>query len=171
MKTRAQKQETIEKSMEAIKKSELMLFADFSGVSVSEISRLRKTLRDAGAKFTVIKKKLLRVAFQKLGLDFNPEQFDSQLGTVFSSKDISVIAGPVYRFSRETLGANKKERFKILGAFEVAAKKFLSGEEVKAIGQLPPREVLLGQLMGAISGPMRALLYVLSERGKSTPTS
>lgn len=108
----------------------------------------------------------MRVMFQRLGIDFTPEQFEAQVGTVLAPKSISDVAGIVYKFSRTTLGADKKERFAILGAFDMAAKKFMDGPEVKMIGQLPPREVLLGQLMGTIAGPMRALLYVLNEKSK-----
>lgn len=168
MKTKAQKIQAVEEGMDAIKKSETLIFADFSGVSVEELKRLRRALRETGAKFSVMKKRLMRVMFEKLGIDFNPEQFEAQVGTVLSSKSISDVAGTVYKFSRETLNAKKKERFSILGAFDMVGKKFMDGAEVKMIGQLPSREILLGQLMGTIAGPMRAFLYVLSEKSKQT---
>ena len=166
MKTKAQKIQAVEEGMAAIKKSETLVFADFGGVSVDELKRLRRALKEAGAKFSVMKKRLMRVMFQKLGIDFNPEQFDAQVGTVLSPKGIEDVAGIVYKFGRETMGAHKKERFAILGAFDMLGKKFMDGAEVKMIGQLPSREVLLGQLLGTIAGPMRAFLYVLSEKSK-----
>lgn len=166
MKTKAQKIQAVAEGTAAIKKSETLVFADFGGVSVDELKRLRRTLREVGAKFSVMKKRLMRVMFQKLGIDFNPEQFDAQVGTVLSPKSITDVAGIVYKFSRETIGANKKERFVILGAFDMPGKKFMDSVEVKMIGQLPSREVLLGQLIGTIAGPMRAFLYVLSEKSK-----
>lgn len=166
MKTKAQKIQAVAEGTAAIKKSETLVFADFGGVSVDELKRLRRTLREVGAKFSVMKKRLMRVMFQKLGIDFNPEQFDAQVGTVLSPKSITDVAGIVYKFSRETIGANKKERFVILGAFDMLGKKFMDSVEVKMIGQLPSREVLLGQLIGTIAGPMRAFLYVLGEKSK-----
>ncbi|HEY4523493.1 MAG TPA: 50S ribosomal protein L10 [Candidatus Paceibacterota bacterium] len=166
MKTKTQKIQAVEEGMEAIKKSETLIFADFSGVSVEELKRLRRALREIGAKFSVMKKRLMRVMFEKLGLDFNPEKFEAQVGTVLSLKGISDVAGVVYKFSRETVGANKKERFAILGAYDMSAKKFMEDSEVKMIGQLPSREVLLGQLLGTIAGPMRAFLYVLNKKSK-----
>lgn len=166
MKTKQQKIEAVSDGMEQIKKSETLVFADFGGVSVEELKTFRRALREVGAKFSVMKKRLMRVMFQGLGIDFNPEQFDAQVGTVLSSKSIADVAGVVYKFSRTTVGANKKERFSILGAYDLTSKKFMEGAEVKMIGQLPSREILLGQLMGTIAGPLRALLYVLNEKSK-----
>lgn len=168
MKTKQQKIQAVTDGMAAIKKSETLIFADFGGVSVSELKRLRRALREIGAKFSVMKKRLMRVMFQKLSIDFNPEQFDAQVGTVLSSKGIADVAGIVYKFGRETMGANKKERFAILGAFDMLGKKFINGAEVKMIGQLPAREILLGQLMGTIAGPMRAFLYLLDQKSKKS---
>ena len=115
-----------------------------------------------GAKFKVIKKRLLRIVFEKMGVDFNPEQFNSQLGTIFTQKDIYEIISPVYKFSH----AKKKQGFKILGAYDLAEKKFIDAETVVKIGKLPTREILLSQLVGVLSAPMRMLAYVLNEKSK-----
>lgn len=166
MLTRNQKSDIIQNGIEEVGKSKTILFGDFSKVKVSELSSLRRDLKKIGAKFQVIKKRLLRIIFEKAGIDFNPEQFESQVGIVFSDKDISEAAQTVYKFSKTTIGEDKKERFEILGGFEIVSKKFLDAAYVKAVGALPSREVLLGQLLGTILGPAKALLYVLSEKSK-----
>ena len=165
-KTKAQKVEIVERGAEEIKKAATLVFADFGGVSSEELKRLRRALRESGSKFTVVKKRLLRVIFEKLGIGANVGEFKSQLGTVLSPREIPEIAGVIYKFSRETLGADKKERFQILGGYDMGGKRFMESQEVKMIGQLPPREVLLGQLLGTIAGPMRAFLYVLDQKSK-----
>ncbi|MBI5306365.1 50S ribosomal protein L10 [Candidatus Wolfebacteria bacterium] len=162
MLTKAQKLEKIEESKKLIKNSQSLVFIDFSGTAVEDIKKLRQVLRGIGAKMKVIKKKLLRVALKDSGIDFNPEQFDLQLGTIFSDKDISEIAGPVYKFSKGL----KKVDFKILGSYNLLAKNFLDAENVKKIGQLPSREILLGKLVGMLAAPIRMFLYVLSEKSK-----
>ena len=139
-----------------------MLFTDFTGTGVEDMKNLRKTLKEMGAKFKVIKKRLLRIVFEKMGVDFNPEQFDSQVGTIFTQKDIYEIISPVYKFSKE----KEKRGFKILGAYDLAEKKFIDAETVVKIGKLPAREVLLSQLVGVLSAPMRILAYVIQERAK-----
>lgn len=164
MLTKQQKIKQVEEGQNFIKESQVVVFTDFSGASVEDVKKLRKALREVGAKFRVIKKKLMRIVFEKSGLDFNPEQFDSQLGTIFANKDISEIASPVYKFSK-ALEIEKKE-FKILGAFDLLTKSFIDGDTVKKIGSLPPREVLLGQFVFMLTMPIKKLMFVLNEKGR-----
>jgi len=166
MLTKSQKVEKVEQGIKDVQGAKVILFGDFSKVKVSELATLRSELRKMGAKFQVIKKRLLRIVFEKSGIDFNPEQFEGQAGTVFSDKDISEAAGVVYKFSRTTLGEDKKPRFQILGGLDVAEKKFLDAAFVNAVGSLPSREVLLGQLLGTLLGPAKSLLYLLQEKSK-----
>src|SRR3989344_7297670 len=166
MKTKAQKIKQVEEGTVAIKKSETLIFADFTGATVSELGKLKKALRETGAKFTVYKKRLLGLMFKNLNIDFDVKKFEGQVGTVLSPKHIADVAGPVYKFSREVIGTDKKERFQILGGFDLTGKRFLEAQEVKMIGQLPPREVLLGQLLGAVSGPLKMFLNILDQKSK-----
>ena len=166
MLTKQQKIEKVEGGVKDVKASKTILFGDFSRVKVSKISVLRSELRKIGAKFQVIKKRLLRIVFEKSGIDFNPEQFDSQVGTIFSDKEIHEAAQIMFKFSKGTVGEDKKERFQILGGLNVSEKKFLDGAFVKAVGSLPSLDVLRGQLLGTLVGPAKSFLYILSEKSK-----
>jgi large subunit ribosomal protein L10 len=154
MLTKEQKKGIIESEVENLKKRRSMVFIDFTGVKTGDLNSFRKTVRDAGGELKVIKKKLLRVAFERVGVDFNPEIFESQVGTVFSDDEIFTIAGPVYRF----------QAAKIIGGYDLGEKRFVEAEEVIALGKLPSKEVLLGQLVGMISSPIRSFMFVLKER-------
>lgn len=155
MLTKQQKTEQVEKGQELLKGSRSLIFVDFSGTSVEKLKALRRKLRETGAKFKIIKKRLMRIAFEKQGIDFNPEQFESQLGTVFADKNISEIAGPVY-----------KSEIQILGGYDLAQKNFMDAEKVKFIGKLPSREILLGQLVGMLAAPLKMFMRVLNEKSK-----
>lgn len=168
MKTKAQKVEQIKEVLELLKKSRTLVFSDFTGVNFEELKKLRKSLKAENDILEVVKKRLFRVALKNNSTDFNPEQFDSQLAVVFSQRDLPSAAGTVYKFYRELLTQSKKERFKILGAYDLANQKYLDAAETKFIGQLPPREVLLAQLVGMLAAPIRMFLYVLSEKSKQT---
>jgi len=160
MLTKNQKTNIISDVKDMLKGSKILLFTDFTGTGVEEIKELRKLVRDLGAKYKVIKKKLMRVAFENSQIGFDPERFESQLGTIFSPKDISEIAGPVYKFSKEV----EKKGFKILGAYDLEKGEFLDGDFVKKIGQLPSREIILGQLAGVLSAPLKMFMYVLDQK-------
>ena len=160
MLTKNQKNKIIEEVQGLAKASKILLFTDFTGTSVQEIKELRKLARDLGAKYKVIKKKLMRVAFEKSGVGFDPEKFESQLGTIFSPKDILEVAAPVYKFSKEA----EKKGFKVLGFYDLEAKEFFDEDFFKKIGQLPSREVLLAQFVGMLAAPIRIFLYVLDQK-------
>ncbi len=162
MKTKKQKQTAIEEGKKLLEGNRNMVFVDFTGASVEDLKSLRKTLKEIGAKLKVVKKKLMRILFEKEGIDFNPEQFESQMATIFADKDITEIAGPVYKFAKD----KEKKGFKILGAYDLPAKSFIDGETVTKIGKLPSREILLGQLVGMLASPIRMFLYVLNEKSK-----
>jgi len=170
MLTKQQKTEQIEKGQKLFKESNILVFTDFTGTGAEDMRGLRKSLKEIGAKFRVIRKRLMRIIFEKMGIDFNPEQFESQVGTISSPNDISEVVGPVYKFFVEKKGFSAKggsaSGGKILGAYDLAEKKFIDAETVIKIGKLPTREVLLGQLVGVLSAPMRMLAYVLSEKGR-----
>ena len=162
MLTKEQKKKQIDEGKNIIKNNKFLIFIDFTKTGVEDLKKLRMALRGAGAKLKIIKKRLLNIAFKESGLDFNHSKFESQIGTIFSEKDIPEIAAPVYKFSKEI---DNKE-FKILGGYDLSAKNFLDAEFVNMIGQLPPREILLSQLVGTLSIPIRMFMYALQERSK-----
>ena len=162
MLTRQQKTEQLEIGKKLLEESRNLVFVDFTGTKVGDLRTLKKTLSDLGAKLKVIKKKLMRIVFEKQGIDFNPEQFETQVGVIFTDKEIPEIAAPIYKFAKE----KEKTGFKILGAYDLSAKSFFDGEIVAKIGKLPSREILLGQLVGMMAAPLRMFLYVLSEKSK-----
>ena len=164
MKTRVQKSKEIKAGEELLAKNKTVIFADFSGVSFEQIKRLKNELKKAGGVFKVVKKRLLRLVFKNLSLDFDPTQFDSQVGIVAIPGELSSGAGMVYKFSKEL--AKEKKEFKLLGAYEIPLKNFLNAEQFLAIAKLPPREVLLAQLVGVLSGPIRALMYIIDQLSK-----
>lgn len=162
MLTKQQKIKSVEEAEKILDQNENLVFIDFSGTKVESLRKLRRILREFDARLNVIKKKLLRVAFQNKKIDFNPEQFEFQVGVISIAEDIFEIAGPLYKFFKEV----EKQGFKILGAYNLSEKKFSDAETVKIIGQLPAKEILLAQLIGVIAAPIRTLMYVLQERAK-----
>jgi large subunit ribosomal protein L10 len=167
MKTKAQKAEEIKEAAELLKKNENLVFTDFTGVSFEFLKKLKVQLKKSGATFKVVKKRLLRVAMKEQGIEYDPVQFDAQVGTIFVPKSLSESASIIYKFAKEV--AKAKKEFKILGAFDMKEKKALTGEEFTVIAKLPSREVLLGMVLGAITGPLRAFMYLLQELAKRTP--
>ena len=159
-KTKAQKIKAVEDNSVVLKKSETVVLADFTGLSVNDLNSFRRTIEKLGLVFTVVKKRLLKIIFEKESIVFDPKQFSGQTGVVFSPKDLVETSAVVYHFSKQ------KEFFKILGGFDVKNRKFFEAAEIKRYGALPTREVLLGQLVSMLSSPIRSFLFVLNEKAK-----
>lgn len=164
MLTKQQKIEQVKEAKQMVSDSKAIVFVDFSSTSDEELKKLRQTLRTAGAKLKVFKKKLMRIVMQESGYDFNPEQFETQVGTIFSPLEIFEIAGSVYKFHKSI----KNDKFKILGGYDLLTKNPLEAALINRIGQLPSREILLAQLVGMMSAPMKMFLYVLDQKSKQT---
>jgi len=157
MLNKEQKRLVVDKEAARLKDSRSIVFIDFTGVKAGDLNSFRRDVRDVG-NISVIKKRLLRVAFEKTGIDFNPEIFESQLGTIFSPEEMYTVAASAYKFKEA----------KILGGYDLVAKKFVPAEEVIMLGKLPSREVLLSQVVGMVASPIRSFLFVLNERSKQT---
>jgi large subunit ribosomal protein L10 len=170
MKTKLQKSKELEQGKQLLAESKNVVFADFSGVSIELLKRLKKELKKSDAAFRVIKKRLLRIAFKEKGIDFDPAAYEAQVGSMFIPKELSDgAAASIYKFSREL--AKEKKDFKILGAYDLAAKKALTAEEFIMIAKLPSREVLLGQLLGMLTVPLRQFMFVVDQLSKKTPAA
>lgn len=162
MKTKQQKEEAVKEGVKKFSVSGSAIFTDFSGTKVENIRSLKKSLRETEAEFGVIKKRLLKIILKENGIDFDPTSYEAQVGTILAKGDISTAAGKVYKFSKEF------ENFKILGGLDLAKKEALGADAVKAIGQLPSRDILLAQLMGVLTAPLRMFMYILQEKSKQT---
>lgn len=162
MKTKAQKKKVVEDAVANLKKSETVIFTDFTGIPVNDVNQLRKTLKAMGGALTVIRKRLVKIIFEKEKMEFDPKQFVGQTAVVMSPKDLVETANAVYKFSKG------RELFKILGGFDLKEKKFVNAADVKMLGQLPGREALLGQLAFMLTVPIKKLLFVMSEQSKKS---
>lgn len=169
MLTKEEKKKIIKESADYIAKSKNLVFADFSGVDTEAIKKLKQELKKSGANFRVTKKTLLKLALKEAGYDFDPLQFTAQLGVVFAPKELTSVANQIYKFSKEL--AKSKKNFQILGSYDLEKKNFLTAEDFVVIAKLPSREVLLAQLLGVLSGPIRAFMYIVDQLSKRSPTT
>jgi large subunit ribosomal protein L10 len=169
MKSKLQKGKELEQGKKLLQASQTVVFADFTGVNIEAVKRLKKGIKEAGATFKVLKKRLLKIAFKEQGINFDPTQFEAQVGVVFIPGDLTSAAAPIYKFSKEL--AKEKKEFKVLGVYDLLGKTFLTGEQFIAIAKLPSREVLLGQLVSMLLTPIRQFMFVIDQLSKKTPAA
>ncbi|MEK9180060.1 MAG: 50S ribosomal protein L10 [Patescibacteria group bacterium] len=170
MRTKAQKQEDLKKGRELLEKSQALVFVDFTKVSTQGLRKLRADLKAANAKLFIIKKRLLSLLLKEKGIEFDTKAQKLYLGVVFSESDSEAVSGPVYKFfaGLEVPEGGAKDMWAkhIIGGYDVKAKAPVSAEQIVFIGKLPPREVLLAQLLGMLAAPLRSFMYLVQEKSK-----
>ncbi len=166
MKSKTQKQNELDRGRTLFDASKSLIFVDFSRVTAEDFRKLRHELHGLGVKILVLKKRLLGVLLKERGIETNAKEIGPSVATIFSPASLEEVSGPVYAFFK-TLGKGL-EKEKILGGVDPVAKALIPAQQVQMIGQLPPREVLLGQLLGMLASPIRSFLYVLQEKSKKS---
>lgn len=164
MLTKAQKESHVALSSKLIAGSKALVFADFSGAPTKEINKLKAELKKAGATYKVVKKRLLNIALKEAGIETDGLAVKAPVATIFAPEDLTSVAGAIYKFAKEL--AKAKINFSVVGAFDREQGKAVSIEEFNVIARLPSREVLLGQVVGTMTGPLRKFMVVLQEIAK-----
>jgi large subunit ribosomal protein L10 len=164
MLNKTQKKEHVAESAKLIAGSKSLVFADFSGSPTKEIEKLKLELKKAGATYKVFKKRLLKIALTEANIPTEMLDVKAPAVTVFAKGDLTTVAGAIYKFSKEL--AKKKIDFKVLGGFDRELAKPVTVAEFNVIARLPSREVLLAQVIGTMSGPLRKFMIALQEIAK-----
>ncbi len=156
-----QKGKVIEAYRERIERSNLVVFFDFTYVDAQAITKLRADIKEAEGEMVVGKNTLFYRAFMDTVIRDHREVLTGPTAFVFAYGDPVKVAKVIFDFSKEI--DKDKPLSKIKGAYMQG--RFLKPVEVQALAELPPKEVLISKLMGAIQGPIYALVMAL----KSAP--
>lgn len=170
MKTKVQKSEELKKAKALLDKSQALIFADFTKISAEDVRRFRSELKKAGASYLVIKKRLLGLLLKERGSMADLKQFKISVGTIFAEKGVDTIAGPAFSFfsKLEVPEGGDKNMWTahLLGGYDMKGNLPIDATQVVAIGKLPPREVLLAQVLGMLVSPLRSFMYLVDQKSK-----
>ncbi|MFA6495398.1 MAG: 50S ribosomal protein L10 [Candidatus Paceibacterota bacterium] len=164
MKTKKQKTQDLEKGGALAHKAQALVFVDFSQAPTKEVEGLKRAIDSVQGVYKVIKKRLLGIILKNEDIPIGMEQFEGQLATIFSEKDISDTAGTVYQFLKGK--AKEFPAFRMVGGYDMASKTFFDVAAIEIIGKLPSRDVLLAQFVGLLSTPTRSLVHTLDQIAK-----
>ena len=146
---KTERQETVESLTEQFRGSPNLYVTDFSGLNVLRLTEFRRRLRAAGVSYVVVKNTLAQRALAANSVTALDDHLAGPTGLVLAGKDPVAAAKVLTDFIRE---------------FEKPAIKMglvdgrpVTGDQVKRLASLPPREVLLSQLAGAMQAPVAQL--------------
>jgi len=150
---RPEKVQRVAELSEEFKGARNIFITDYSGLNVIDITELRKQLRESGISFRVEKNTLLRRAATESGFDSLIPQLKGPTAIAFSPEDPTVAAKIFYDFYDRL----EKPRVRV---FQIDDRLY-EPEKLKPLAQLPPRDLLLAQLVATIESPITALVGTL----------
>lgn len=149
----AQKERVIEQTRALYEKAQGLFFADYRGLKVHEMQALRAGLRAKGAELHVVKNTLFRRAAGE-AIALLPEEFhNGPTAIAFVFENEAECAKALVDFTKTSKALEVKGGF--LGG------KAMTGAQVVELAKLPPRDVLIAQVIGAIAAPLTNLIGVI----------
>lgn len=152
-----QKTALVDQLSERFKRASIALVSEYRGLSVAETTEVRRKLRAVRGELKVAKNTLIRRAIKETSFAPLETTLGGPVSLIISEEDPVELAKTVISF-RE-LG----DKFKLRGG--VVDGKAVSAEEIRALATLPPREVVLAQLLGLLQAPATRLVRLLNEPG------
>ncbi|MBN1481737.1 50S ribosomal protein L10 [candidate division KSB1 bacterium] len=143
----------VDEIAESLKQAKGVFLTDFSGLSVEEITQLRREFRKADVSYVVVKNTLAKRSCQQVGLNSMLQYLNGPTGLALAHVDPVAPVRVIVDFLKMHKAKGKPE---IKGA--VVEGQMLTAEEAEAMKNIPPRHVLIAQVVGGIAAPLTGLV-------------
>jgi large subunit ribosomal protein L10 len=148
------KQATVAELKDEMSRAKTTIVADYRGLTVSDITAVRRNLRGEGITYKVVKNRLAKIAAQQAGSGELNELLTGPSALAMGSGDEVVVA-------RTFLDAIRPFRSVVVRGAILNGKR-VDGDAVSRLATLPSREVLLGQLAGGMASPLSTMASLLA---------
>jgi large subunit ribosomal protein L10 len=166
-----EKTETIEDLKTRLRGVKTVLLTEYRGLSVAQLSELRKQLRGVSAEYKIVKNRLARLALSS-DLSSVGQHLKGPTGMILSREDAVAVAKTLHTFAKTNTALVIKAGY--------VEGQMLEPAGLKALADLPSKDALRSAIIGALQGPLaqivglltapqRDLVYVLEQRGKMAP--
>ena len=150
------KVKSIGETKEAFSASQDFIFTDYRGLTVEQITNLRRQLQGKGAKYKVVKNNFARIAFQQLSApDAVAAYLTGPTAIAIAPRDANEVAKVLMDFTREAPALQVKGG--------LVGKDVYTAAQVEAFSRLPSRLELISMLMSVMNGPARNLAAALND--------
>jgi len=150
----AEKTESVEELKERFNGVQTAVLTEYRGLTVRQLSDLRKQLKSAAAEYKVVKNRLARIAIKDSPLDGLGKHLTGPTGVAYTKKDPVPVAKALQAFVRSNPALTIK-----VGIVEG---KVLEPAALKSLADLPSKDALRAQLVGAVQGPMGKIVTLLT---------
>ena len=165
--SREKKEQLVSWYTDLFSRSSAAILTDYRGLTMADITQLRRKLQEAQSEYHVTRNRLMKLALKEAKLPVPEDLLEGPTATGFCFEEVPAVAKVLVNFSKES------KILVIKGG--ILGDKIISADEVTSLAELPPREILLAQVLGTIQGPaggitraiagsIRSVLYVLKAR-------
>lgn len=155
MLVRKEKEKFVQDFSQKLKGVPLLIFTDFVGLKVKELEQLRKLLRENNCRLKVIRNRLFKLIEKEINFDLPQDFLIKETALIYP---LSADVDPVKVAKTLSVFSKNCERFKIKGGF--LFQRLLNGDEIIQIANLGSREILLAQLCGTLTAPIKNFILV-----------
>jgi large subunit ribosomal protein L10 len=152
---REKKTQIINQLAESLSRSTVIIATNYQGFTAKQMTELRHALADATIDYRVIKNTLAHFAAQRAGREKVMSIIEGPTALAFGYDDAVKLAKVLDQYTKST-GLNLQIKGGLLG------ERVLSADEVAALASLPPKEVLIAQLIAGLQSPIRSLHNILN---------
>ena len=145
MSTKAFKSDKVAQIKEKVEKAQVAIVTEYQGMSVEEITKLRRALQKEDGDYMVTKNTLAKLAIKDTNFELLADLLTGPIAIAFGYDDQVMPAKALAKFIKET------EKGKIVGA--VLDGKLLSADEAKALASLPSKQEIYAKMLGCINSP------------------
>lgn len=152
-----EKAETVAAVHQRLKSAKLAIVTEYRGMSVAQMTRLRREIRDASGEYQVIKNTLVRRALKDTSFDELEKLLQGPNGWVFAYNDPVVLSKAIIKFADDT------DKLRIKGGMFEG--RFMDPAQVKVLSQMPSKPELQAKLLALINAPATQLVRLIQEPG------
>ena len=152
--SKQRKTELVAEYIEQLEQSQGIILTDYRGLSVNDISEIRRAMRPIGGKFQIVKNRLMMLALEEVGISLPEEWLIGPTAIGFCHDEVPPVAKSL------TNAAKELETLHIKGG--MLDRSVIEAAQVRAIANLPSRETLFAQALGTISAPATQVAGVVA---------
>lgn len=153
-KNRQLKEVKVAEIKEKMEKAEGIVLANYQGLTVEEVTELRKKMREEGVEYKVFKNTLSVLAAKELGYDAMTDLFQGPISIALGYEDPTAPARILNDFAKD------HKKLELKGG--LVQGEVYDENKIKVLAEIPPRDVLIAKLLGSFKAPISNFAYLIN---------
>ena len=155
---RPEKAAKVAEIKELLTASKCTILVDFCGLTVAQDTAFRRKMREAGVKYGVVKNTMLRIAANEAGIEGLEPVLEKNTAIAVAPEDPVAVAKIICDFAKENKALTNKALTIKAGVLDG---QVIDEAAIKALAELPPKEVLIAKMLGSMNAPISGFVNVL----------